>query len=167
MARGNKNEDGLQTIMDQLLVFGETAPSIEEKIVMANLVRSYSRDFSSKLDRVFLERIEQCHNGLESASANQEKLKELLNQLTAPPLHPAIFLELTPDASLRMALVMNGNSGQVVQVSREVDILTLEPGDEVLLSHEGNCIIDKSPSFYIRAVRSRNLTASLMTAGSY
>jgi proteasome-associated ATPase len=65
----------------------------------------------------------------------------MLEQLTAPPLHPAIFHKRLAGGDSPKAIVQIGNARRAVVAGEGVDLAKLERGDEVYLNHEQNVII--------------------------
>lgn len=136
----------------EVLATGEGAPSLDRKMEMLATLRTHSQELGRKMDRFVLEQYERLHQekedlrlGLTEAQAKQQKLKAILDELSAPPWHPAIFLrpETTPEGP--RARVAYGNTRSVVAVAGEVRLGELEPGDEVFLGNQLNVVLAKSP----------------------
>ncbi|MGH7200029.1 MAG: hypothetical protein ACREJB_05455, partial [Planctomycetaceae bacterium] len=72
----------------QLTATGETALGLEEKFRLLQALRAQSPETSGRLDRFLLAEADRLRQGLLAAQENQEKLKALLEELTAPPWHP-------------------------------------------------------------------------------
>jgi proteasome-associated ATPase len=132
-------------LREQLTTFGEHAPTVEEKSSLLQAIRNYSKEAGCQTDRFLIERLTQLHKGLSEARDNQEKLKAVLDKLTAPPWHLAIFLGFVPIGDGNSAAVMFGNSRRVVSIGEDVDLYSLAVGDEVLLSNELNTVVDRLP----------------------
>jgi proteasome-associated ATPase len=132
-------------LLTQLTEVGDGAPSIEEKVQIAHLIRSHSRDAGKQVDHFLIDEATRLRLGLEAARDNQEKLQSMLDALTSPPWHPAIFLGHASMTNRRGAMVMYGPSRRVVTISDDVDPFSLAVGDEVLLGNDLNVIVGKSP----------------------
>ena len=139
-------------LLERLTTFGEGAPTVDEKIQLAREIRTYSKDAGEQVDRRLFEQLSGCQANVNEALANQEKLREILDKLAAPPWHPAVFLGFVAvdnashsNSLSGCALVMNGSSRRVVTIADEVDSSTLAVGDEVLLGSELNLIVARSP----------------------
>lgn len=96
------------------------------------------------MERILVEIIGRQHQALSTVKENQEKLRGLINSLTAPPYFPAVFLVPTNTSQIHGALVQTGSERRVVQVGEGVSLDQLTPGDEVFLTHERNYLIAKS-----------------------
>ncbi|MEK6324272.1 MAG: AAA family ATPase [Acidobacteriota bacterium] len=145
MTRSPRQDADIATLLKQLTDVGEEAPSIEEKVQIAHLIRGQSRDSGKQVDHFLIDEVTRLRLGLGEARVHQEKLQSMLDELTAPPWHPAIYLGLAPMESREAAMVMYGSSRRVVTISDDVDPYSLAVGDEVLLGHELNVVVGKSP----------------------
>ena len=96
------------------------------------------------IPRMLMEVVERQGKALTSLQHIHEKLRELVERLTAPPYFPAVFLGAAEVASIPGALVQTDNDRRVVQWGDEISPDSLLPGDEVYLSHERNCLVAKS-----------------------
>ena len=135
-------------LIERLTTFGESAPTLEERLQLARDIRSFSKEAGEQVDRCLFEQLSDFQANITEAVSNQERLREILDKLAAPPWHPAVFLgfmEVGPGNHSGCALVMTGGSRRVVTIADEVDINTLAAGDEVLLSSELNLIVARSP----------------------
>lgn len=88
--------------------------------------------------------IERQGQALTSVQEIHEQLREVVTKLTAPPYFPAAFLGAADSGSMAGALVQTESDRRIVGVGDGVAIEELLPGDEVILSHERNCLIGKS-----------------------
>jgi len=145
MLRSPRQDADIATLLNQLTAVGDDAPSVEEKVQITQLIRSQSRDSAKQVDQFLIDELTRLRLGLEGARDVQAKLQSMLDKLTSPPWHPAIFLGLAPMDSGEAAMVMSGNSRRVVALSDEVDPFSLVVGDEVLLADELNVVVGKSP----------------------
>lgn len=91
-----------------------------------------------------LEEVQRLRQGLLAAQKTQRRLKEIVEKLTAPPVHPALFLGWVAVGERRMALVSQGSAQSAVLIADGVEASALAPGDEVLLSHDRNALLAKS-----------------------
>jgi proteasome-associated ATPase len=132
-------------LLHELTAVGEGAAPIEEKVQLAQLIRSQSRDSARRVDHFLIDEATRMRQGLTEALDNQQKLQVILDELTSPPWHPAIFLGLAPMESREAAMVMYGNSRRVVTIGEDLDPYSLAVGDEVLLGNELNMVVGKSP----------------------
>jgi proteasome-associated ATPase len=151
MMRPPRQDADITTLLNQLTAVGEDAPSIEEKVQIAHLIRTQSRDAARQVDRFLIDEVTRTRLGLIEASDIQMKLQTMLDELTSPPWHPAIFLGLAPMEARDAAMVMCGSSRRVVTLSEDVDPYSLAIGDEVLLGHELNVVVSKSPYHFLQS----------------
>ena len=135
----------LLTMCRQLTAVGEGAPSLAEKVELLRSLRRVSPESAQKMDGFLLEEIARVRAGLLEAQETQNEFRELFEKLTAPPFYPAIFLARLPAPEGDQALVISGNAHRVVMLGPEVAVDSLEVGDAVLLAHEMNFVVAKSP----------------------
>ena len=130
---------------ERLFSHGEGSLSVDERVrIASDLIEHCPSLRPIMLRRLFGEN-EQLYQNLSDVGEVQSKLKAMIEKLTAPPLHPAVFLCSLPTPGGMQALVAHGNSRSVVGPSEEVPIESLKPGDEVLLSNQMNAILARSP----------------------
>ena len=133
MTRAPRDETQIPLLLERLVAAGTGAPPLDEKLRLLQEIRSYSREIGQRADRFLLQEVSFLQSGLGEARENQEKLRELLEQMTAPPLHPAVFLGLVPtNDGNEAAMITWGTSRRVVRISEDVDRASLLAGDEVL-----------------------------------
>ncbi len=123
---------------------------LDQKCAHLRSLRKESDEMDAQMDRALLEKISKLQAGLVEARKIQAELakshKELENalaMLTAPPLHPATFIEFHTIGGQRTALVSFENSQRFVVPSEELDCSTVRAGDQVLLSQDLNILVDK------------------------
>jgi ATP-dependent 26S proteasome regulatory subunit len=130
--------------LQDLLAMGEHAPSVEQKVDLAQAIRGRSADRSRKLDHVLFEQLSRLGQGLSEAQAHQEKLSAILEDLSSTPFHPATFLRPVTTALGPRAMVTYGGARRVVGLAEGVDLNALATGDEVLLGKDLNVVMGKS-----------------------
>ncbi len=150
MPRPPRETSEFAGLFDQLFAFGEGSPTTDQKIQMLEMMRGRSVDTSRQLDRQLVDKICVLRVNLNDAMIAQRELKALHRRLTSPPFYPAIFLEVKEAGHGVSAMVMCGNSRRIVSCSDGLDVHSLQPGDEVLLSNEMNFIVDRSPFGMLR-----------------
>ena len=152
MTRYLRDESAIQTFVKRLTESGDGAPTVEEKLRLLQQARAYSRPAGEAAERALFEELTALGAGLAEARGNQEKLAQLLDKLTAPPWHPALFLGLVPShEGGEAALVALGSARRVVSVSDSLDASALRPGEEVLLGNELNAVVARSPRGYFQS----------------
>jgi hypothetical protein len=78
--------------MERLGAIGEGAPSLDEKLHLAETLRMGFPDGSRRLDRILIGDRDRLRTGLEEAQKHYHELKQLLDKMTEPPWHIGIFL---------------------------------------------------------------------------
>ena len=127
--------------VSQLLAIGEHAPTVDQKVDLAQAVRGRSADRSRKLDSLLFEHLARLGQGLTEAQAHQAKLQAVLEEFAGPPFHPAIFLRPVTTAAGPRAMVTYGGARRVVAAAEEVDLQALALGDGVLLGKDLNVVV--------------------------
>jgi len=131
--------------MEQLLSGGDDPASWERRRQAIRARRAESPEWSERLDHLLLMEIHRKNQGLQEARGNLEKMRQILEKLTAPPWHMAVFVcPIETEEGVR-ALVYHGTGRRVVNLMEGFDLTSLEPGDEVFLGNELNVIMSKSP----------------------
>ncbi|TMA32302.1 MAG: AAA family ATPase [Deltaproteobacteria bacterium] len=131
--------------LDDLMAFGDGAPSLDSKVELARTIRATSPDGGRQLDRALFEQLTRMSDGLEVAEAAQHELREMLNQLDSPVWHPALFLRAVPTELGPRAMVLHGGARRVVAVADGVDLDALVAGEEVYLGKDYNVVAGRSP----------------------
>lgn len=145
MPRTQRDTAEWSMLVAHLVMTGENAPTVDQKIQLLETIRAQSAEKSRQTDRFIIEQLSALRANLAEAAQTQQALKEIHEKLTAPPYHPAIFLGFGEVGPALSAMVMYGNSRRIVTCSDELDPETLSPGDEVLLSNEMNFVVARSP----------------------
>lgn len=130
----------------RLVSMAGDAPGPEVRLPLMQAFRAQGSDASLELDEAMLRQMFALHRGLESAREAQQEMKAIIDRLTAPPWHPAIYLGAASPNGGPTAVVVQGTSRRVVHVGESVAASSLTVGDEVFLSHDLNHIVARSPS---------------------
>lgn len=123
----------------------DDGPSLEARLELLQAVREQSQEARTGIDGRWIREIQRLRAGLEAAQSCNEEAREQIERLTAPPWCPALLLEVADTPRGRAALVLHGNTRRVVGFDSGLDDEPLMRGDEVLLAHELNVIIGRSP----------------------
>jgi proteasome-associated ATPase len=135
----------LQALLSRLVAVGDGALSPEAKRELLRSLRGRTAGDAQAVDDFLLQEIMRAHAGLLEAQEAQEKFRDLFENLTAPPLYPALFLARLSGTPGNQAFVLYGNAQRVVTLAPEIEPDSLEPGDTVLMAHEMNYVVAKSP----------------------
>jgi proteasome-associated ATPase len=130
--------------------------SLEERMATLTRLRESDAENATAIDGVLVGHIARMQEAIESVESEHARLREIVGELTAPPYFPAVYLATTNASGLEGAVVQTESDQRIVRLGSDVNADQLLPGDEVLLSHERNCLIAKSesPSFLTGEVAS-------------
>ncbi|HEY7545994.1 MAG TPA: AAA family ATPase [Blastocatellia bacterium] len=148
MSRHSRLEIDIPYLLDRIVAVGDGAETVEEKMRLARHIRSHSTETAEQFDRFLIEQITAWRASLDEAREHQQQLEAMFEKLTSPPWYPAVFLGLAPVGDSQAAMVAQGGAWSVVRIGDEVDPLSLQLGDEVLLNGERNVVIGKSARFH-------------------
>ncbi len=136
---------------------GGNGPSVADAVDFVQGRRS-NRVESHTLDKFFIEELVAKRAVLEELRERQERLREkhgelvaLIDRLSAPPLHEAVYVEADTASGRTLAKVAHGGGRRLVEVGDDVDLEQLAPGDVVFLSSQLNFILGTSSSEATRA----------------
>jgi ATP-dependent 26S proteasome regulatory subunit len=119
---------------------------LDKRLTLLARLRESGMENTVEIDRFLLDKIGNLHDSLSTVQEQHGRLREIIQNLTAPPYFPAVFLAPAEAPEVQGALVQTDGDRRVVQMAEEVAREQLRPGDEVFLSHERNCLIAKSSS---------------------
>ena len=123
----------------------EGGMNVDQTVASLQVVRNQSPETSAWVDRALVETVVVHRRGLKSAQEQISECRDLLEALSAPPLHPAIFRGIVIAGGESKALVQMGAARRAVSPGEEIDLAALVRGDEVFLNNEQNLIIAVSP----------------------
>jgi proteasome-associated ATPase len=124
----------------------------EARLAQIGERREGSPEASAALDRFLFERIGGLmarhaarERDLDEVRATQEELRRMLDQVTAPPWLPAVFLRHVETPVGTLAEVLHGTSRRLVHPGDAVDAQALAAGQVVYLGHELNALLGVAP----------------------
>src|SRR5262245_1813802 len=137
----------LEPLVRPLMATGDGAPSLAEKLERLSGLRTRSRQLSHRLDELLLAEQDRLAGCLIKVQRKQNELQELLQRLTAPPWHTAVFLGKGPPESRHAysAVVAHQNATRVVNVISDLELEALRVGEQVLLGPELNVVVGTLP----------------------
>lgn len=109
-----------------------------------NELRESGSENTIIIAQMLIQVIERQRQALSAVQEVHAKLRETMQNLTAPPYFPAVYVGAANTATIQGALVQIGAEPRVVQVSDDFSMEELAPGDEVFLNHQRNCLLGKS-----------------------
>jgi ATP-dependent 26S proteasome regulatory subunit len=104
--------------------------------MMPMLQRTENPDRPPRTPRALLKENKRLQDALERAQSTQEKLRELVDQITAAPWFPALFQKLVDTPQGARAMVWTGSMPRLVNLHPSVDRRELPTGSHVYLNHE-------------------------------
>ncbi len=144
MAGSPRSEIDLPEVFRQIAATGDGAPAQERKLELVQAVRAHSRESSQALDGFLLEQVARLRAGLVEAQARQRELGRVLEKLSAPPWHVAVFVGTAETERGVEAVVAHGGARRLVNVAEGVDVGSLSPGDAILLGPELNAVVARA-----------------------
>jgi proteasome-associated ATPase len=135
----------MSLVFRHLTAVGDGAPPIDEKVGLVRSIRERGEEADRLLDDTLVRKITTLTSSLMDAETAQRKLAKMVDRLTSPPWHAAVFLAMTATRRGEAALVHVANGRRIVAIEEGLDISGLRPGDEVLLGPELNVIVDSFP----------------------
>ena len=133
-----------ESMLEEISSADMESSSLEQRLAAIEHLRATGVADAAVIDGFFVQRIARLRHAVAETQEKQDKLREMIGSLTAPPYFPAIYLANADAPNVAGALVQLGNERLVAQLPHDLPREQLSPGDEVFLSHERNCIIAKS-----------------------
>ncbi len=130
---------------EQITNVGEDALRPEDKARLLAAIRAQSPESAARLDSIVVGEIDRSRRCLVEAQAHHQKLRDLLDQATAPPWHPAVYVRPVEMAEGLRAMVWFGGRIRIVNYVDGLDSTSLATGDEVFLNNDLNLIMGRSP----------------------
>jgi proteasome ATPase len=118
---------------------------IEMGLSMLGHFRATSPEAGAQVDRMMVEEIWRIRAGLDSAREALDAVRQTIDELTAPPYFPGVFLSRTGTGPGDRAMVRVGGELRAVGFAQN-DPTSFHMGDELLISHERNFILRKAES---------------------
>ncbi len=129
----------------QILLHGPTAGAARTGLMLhLHELRHGGAMAEEDIDQTLLNAIAKVRAGLNQATKAQNELRELIEKITRPPWFPAMFLETMVVDGEPVALVVQPGGRRFVGFGPDVSPEGLRSGDEVLLSHDHNLVVEKS-----------------------
>jgi proteasome-associated ATPase len=150
MPRSARETRSSASFLQKLIATDDTLIPFDRKLRQIEALRRESPELVAEVLPGLLEENQRLKKGLEQAGAAQEELKatqgelaEALKALTAPPWHPATFLEFTHVDGEERALVSHNGSVRFVSLGDDCNRDELDTGDQVLLSGDLNILVGR------------------------
>ena len=132
----------LRALFDRLAEGGGDVASLHDQFAMVARARERWPEAGSTIDQWLLFELNDMRRTLREVQAHQSELRKLHDELTSPPWHTGVFLRAV-DGPLRRAVILYQNTPRVVTLDEEVDADGLAVGDDVVLSHDLNLLLEK------------------------
>ncbi len=127
--------------LDRLVAVGADAPTLDERVAIAEMLRTTLGAASIDLDRFVLERLAALGESIETVQQAQRELRALLERHQVGPWHPAVFLAYVDGPHGPRALVQQGGGRRIVGITADVDVERLVAGAEVYLDDERGVVV--------------------------
>jgi proteasome ATPase len=133
----------LRSVVERLGDTGPGRPSLHEQFALIARARERVVNATPEIDRWLLFEIDELRRGLTEASERQEQLKQLHARITSPPWFTAVFIRLVAATSHEppKAIVVYLGTPRVVTLEDSVSPESLKTGEDVLLSHDLNLLL--------------------------
>ncbi|HLV79236.1 MAG TPA: AAA family ATPase [Chthonomonadaceae bacterium] len=143
MARAAPNAGDPAVQRAALAMQGWYAGAVTQAELLRCLLEARARapESGGRLDELLLGELEQMRHGLLEAREMIADAQKLLDQYSAAPLIPALFLDLAPTRLGDMAIVANGGGQRVVALDKEVEAGSLRAGAPVYLSADQSVLV--------------------------
>jgi proteasome-associated ATPase len=128
-------------IIDQVLGCGEDAMGMPDRLRLLADARHRLDGQSHHLDAALLEQALKAREALHTAGSAIEELKSIVNKLTSPPWHLAVFIQHTETHAGKKALVCIGSRPRLVDVAAEIAPQSLKCGMRCFLNNEQNLVL--------------------------
>jgi len=115
--------------------------NLDETTASVVQIRDIFAEQGTHLDRLMIEQIIGHRRGLREAQEQINRCQQLLEHLTTPPLHQAIFQKKLAGGDTAKAIVQIGNQRRAVVVAEGVDLDKLSRGAEVYMNEEQNLVV--------------------------
>ncbi len=122
-------------------VFSNSELNLDETTASVIQVREILSGQGAYLDRLLVEQIIGHRQGLREAQEQINHCRQLLDHVTAPPLHQAIFQKKLAAGDGAKAIVQIGNQRRAVVAAEGVDLDKLARGAEVYMNEEQNLVV--------------------------
>jgi proteasome-associated ATPase len=142
--RNQTPRDNAAANVFQALMASNCGPrELEDHLALLAQFRAASPEGGAQVDRMLAEEFGRARAGLEAARAAQEAVRQTIEELTAPPYFPAVFLSRAGGGLDDYAMVRTGAELRAIGFG-ENDPEEFQPSDELLLSHERNFVFRKT-----------------------
>ena len=132
-----------QASLRALCEVGDRAPSSEQKLSTFKALSAKKRDAAIV---ALAERLNQLASTAEQVNSANERLREMIEDLSAVPWHVAMFKSWVDTGETHMARVLCAGEERLVGISSEVDKSPLGIGETVFLSARRNTLMTTSPN---------------------
>ncbi len=123
-----------QEIDDLVAAMDRDPALLGDVLTHLSTLRNRSRELGAELDRRLLERLHAQRRTLLRLEGAQRELRALVEEICAPPWHPARMLRRVEPAAEGRALVQAANGPRVVKLAPGLEADALRPGDAVFLN---------------------------------
>ena len=139
-----KNTRAAAAVLEARVRLEDADCPMVDKLRVVQAVREESAQAASHLDRFLVGEVTRLREGLQAATEQQTKLRQVLDAFRSSPWLPGILIDLIATPGGQRAIVSAGGSFRVVPLDDRLDPSTLASGDEVFLSKDSGILAAKS-----------------------
>ena len=139
--RVDVDDPELVAVFERIAESSPDAASLQEQFALVARARERWPDAGPTIDKFLLFELGDLRRNMKEVLANQNELRKLHDQLTSPPWYIGVFLRAV-EGTARRVVVAYQNTQRVVTLAKDVDLESLRVGDDVVLSHDLNLLLE-------------------------
>ena len=139
--RVDVDDPELVAVFERIAESSPDAASLQEQVALVARARERWPDAGPTIDKFLLFELGDLRRNMKEVLANQNELRKLHDQLTSPPWYIGVFLRAV-EGTARRVVVAYQNTQRVVTLAKDVDLESLRVGDDVVLSHDLNLLLE-------------------------
>jgi len=147
-ARSNRS---VQTQFEQVISDAPDAGNLEERLELIQAVRTVSAEDAKALDSLMLGAIFDQRRSLKRTQKIQQELRDVVEQISAPPWQPGRFLQTVSAGGRPRALVYCNGGARLVEFGKDVDPDSLGRGAAVFLNQDQSVVVTDAPDDVMRS----------------
>ena len=147
-ARSNRS---VQTHFEQVISDAPNAGNLEERLDLIQAVRTVSAEDAKALDSLMLSAIFDQRRSLKRTQKIQQELRDVVEQISAPPWQLGRFLQTVSAGGRPRALVYCNGGARLVEFGKDVDPDSLGRGAAVFLNQDQSVVVTDAPDDVMRS----------------
>ena len=118
----------------------------EERAVRLAMLREEFAEHAQYIDQWVIAMFDSDHKTMQEVQQQITRCKELLDEMTEPPWHPAIYNQPVETPHGIRHQIWLGGKPRLVGLVEGLNATDFEPGDEVFLNNDLNLVVCRSPT---------------------